>query len=147
MGSTHSLTSAMSTLEWRVGCVACGVYAIGCADAARALANPELAMNAHLPKRSRNHASQNSRSHLIIRIHRRGFGYTRAYETESRSYHTQCLWPYVVSRLLQYHCRWLVALSTPIGMRLIRAIAALATPCSSAMNEQEICYPYMSCEI
>jgi hypothetical protein len=30
MGSTHSLTSAMSTLEWRVGCVARGVYAIGC---------------------------------------------------------------------------------------------------------------------
>jgi hypothetical protein len=23
MGGTHSLTSAMSTLEWRVGCVAC----------------------------------------------------------------------------------------------------------------------------
>jgi hypothetical protein len=95
-GGTHSLTSAMSTLEWRVGCVARGVYAIGCADAVCALANPELAIDAHLPQRSRSHASQIGRSHLILLFvcFKRGFGYTRAYETESRTYRFQCLWSF-----------------------------------------------------
>jgi hypothetical protein len=125
----------MSTLEWRVGCVARGVYAIGCADAVCALANPELAIDAHLPQRSRSHASQIGRSHLILLFvcFKRGLGIRELTRLSRGLIVSNACGHFVISQLLRYHCRWLVTLPTPIGMyeRLIRAIVALATPWTS----------------